>query len=44
VGEGDQLSGAFIFSTEGLLRGIEVYGFAGEAPRRLPDPADLRVF
>ena len=44
MGEGDHLSGAFIYSSAGLLRGIEINGLAGEAPRRLPNPGDLRVF
>jgi hypothetical protein len=44
TGEGDDLSGAFIYSKDGLLRGIEVYGLASEAPRVLPKPEDLRVF
>jgi hypothetical protein len=44
MGEGDHLSGAFIYSSAGLLGGIELYGLAGEAPRRLPAPGDLRAF
>ena len=44
TGEGDHQSGAFIYSTSGLLSGIEVYGLANEAPRVLPRPEDLRAF
>ena len=35
-------SGAFIFSSVGILSGLEVYGLAGEAPKELPDPKELR--
>jgi hypothetical protein len=44
MGEEDHQSGAMIYSSGGLLRGIEVYGLAGDAPRVLPRPEDLRVF
>jgi hypothetical protein len=44
VGEGDHQSGIFIFSSGGLLRGIEVYGLAGGAPHVLPPPEQLRAF
>lgn len=44
VGEGDRLSGAFIFESGGLLSGLEVYGLAGDAPTVLPNPEDLRTF
>jgi hypothetical protein len=44
MGEGDEQSAAFIYSDGGLLSGIEVYGLAGDAPRVLPRPEDLRVF
>lgn len=42
VGEGDNQSGAFIYSSEGLLSGLEVYGLAGDAPRTLPRPEELK--
>lgn len=42
VGGADNPSGAFIFSSDGILGGIEVYGLAGEAPRVLPRPDELR--
>lgn len=35
-------SGAFIYSCEGILSGLEVYGLAGDAPKELPRPDDLR--
>jgi hypothetical protein len=41
-GEGDALSGIFVFENEGILSGLEVYGLAGDAPARLPDPTELR--
>jgi hypothetical protein len=43
MGEGEHLSGAFIYSKHGLLRGIEVYGLASDAPRAMPKPEDLRA-
>ncbi len=42
MGEGENQSGAFIYSNEGLLSGLEVYGLAGDAPRALPRPEELR--
>ena len=36
------LAGAFIFSRNDVLAGIEVYGLAGESPRTLPTPESLR--
>jgi hypothetical protein len=44
TGEGDHKSGAFIYSSGGLLSGIEIYGLAGDAPRVLPRPEHLRAF
>ena len=44
IGVGDSQSGAFIFESGGLLSGLEVYGFAGEAPKVLPSIEDLRPF
>jgi hypothetical protein len=43
-GDGTDVAGAFIFERAGVLAGIEVYGMAGDAPRTLPDPAELRPF
>lgn len=35
-------SGAFIYSCNGVLSGIEVYGLSGDAPHFLPAPLTLR--
>ena len=43
-GAEDQLSGAFLFESGGVLRGLETYGLAGDAPKSLPTPAMLRPF
>jgi hypothetical protein len=40
-GQGDALSGAFIFAVDGTLAGLEVYRLAGDAPAALPQPNDL---
>jgi hypothetical protein len=37
-----ELAGAFIFESEGILSGLEVYGLAGDAPAVLPTPDSLR--
>lgn len=44
VGSGENLSGIFIFASQGMLRGIEVYGLAGAAPQTLPSPEVLRPY
>ncbi|MCP3464289.1 MULTISPECIES: hypothetical protein [unclassified Bradyrhizobium] len=44
VNESDHKSGVFIYSSCGLLRGIEVYGLTGDAPPLLPRPEILSVF
>lgn len=44
TGKGESLSGAFIYESGGLLSGLEVYGFAGDAPKRLPTVEELRPF
>ena len=41
-GPEDAPSGVFIFESGGLLSGIEVYGLAGDAPKSLPSPDELR--
>jgi hypothetical protein len=41
-GEDDKLCGAFIFEQGGILSGLEVCGYAVDAPRILPNPEDLR--
>ena len=43
-GEGDTLSGIFVYTNDGLLSGVEVYGLAGDAPKSLPRPEELRPF
>jgi hypothetical protein len=43
-GEGETLSGIFVFEKDGILSGLEVYGLAGDAPKRLPQPEELRLF
>src|SRR5688572_2688475 len=40
----DDLSGIFVFEQSGALSGLEVYGFAGDAPATLPTPDMLRTF
>lgn len=44
INHGDHHSGIFIFSSHDLLRGIEVYGLAGDAPSALPRPESLSPF
>jgi len=39
-----ELCGAFIYSSAGILGGLEVYGLAIDAPSVLPDPNTLRPF
>jgi hypothetical protein len=43
-GEGDGVSGIFVFERGGVLAGVEVYGLAGDAPKSLPPPTSLRPF
>jgi hypothetical protein len=43
-GTEDDLSGIFIFESNGVLAGLEVYGLAGDAPQTLPSPESLRPF
>jgi hypothetical protein len=35
-------AGTFVFHQSGVLGGLEIYGFVGDAPRRLPTPEELR--
>lgn len=44
VGEGDDVSGVFIFESGGLLSGIEFYGLGGNALQALPRIEELRPF
>jgi hypothetical protein len=41
-GEGDTFSGIFVYEKDGILSGLEVYGLAGDAPKTLPQPEELR--
>ncbi|MFZ4574221.1 MAG: hypothetical protein ACOYN0_07470 [Phycisphaerales bacterium] len=43
-GSGDALAGIYVFQSDGILAGLEVYGLAGDAPRSLPDPTELLPF
>ncbi len=43
-GEADAPSGIFVFESSGILSGLEVYDMAGEAPKLLPQPEELRPF
>jgi len=43
-GDGDELSGIFVFEQSGVLAGLEVYGLAGDAPKLLPNSDSLRPF
>lgn len=36
VGEGQDSFGVFIFQSEGILSGVEVYGLGADAPQTLP--------
>jgi hypothetical protein len=38
----DKLSGNFVYVNVGILSGLEVYGLAGDAPKSLPQPEELR--
>jgi hypothetical protein len=38
------LASIFIFSSAGILSGVEVYGLGGDAPKHLPTPEELRPF
>jgi hypothetical protein len=42
-GEGDTVSGIFVYEKNGILSGLEVYGLAGDAPKSLPQPEELRL-
>lgn len=43
-GPNDEPAGIFIFESEGVLSGIEVYGLAADAPKELPREETLRPF
>jgi hypothetical protein len=44
VGEDNSLSGIFIFESDGLLSGIELYGLAGDAPVVMPSLEELHLY
>lgn len=44
VGEGDEVSGAFIFESGGFLSGIEFYSLGGDALQVLPGIEELRPY
>ena len=41
---GNDEYGAFVFEQNGVLSGLEVYGFGADAPKTLPEPQDLTPF
>ena len=41
-GADEALSGIFVYEQDGILSGLEVYGLAGDAPKSLPKPEELR--
>lgn len=41
-GDRTNLAGIFIYSSAGILSGVEVYGLASDAPAELPEPESLR--
>ena len=41
-GDDQTLSGIFVYEKDGILSGLEVYGLAGDAPKTLPQPEELR--
>jgi hypothetical protein len=41
-GEGETLSGIFVYASEGILSGLEVFGYGAEVPKSLPQPEELR--
>ncbi len=41
-GEGDTVSGIFVCEKDGILSGVDVYALAGESPKSLPRPEELR--
>ncbi|MGD9854288.1 MAG: hypothetical protein AB7U20_04980 [Planctomycetaceae bacterium] len=41
-GEKDALCGIFVYEKDGILSGLEVCGYAVDAPKALPEPEALR--
>jgi len=44
LGDKSGPAGAFIFESGGILSDVELYGLAGDAPKRVPAPNELRPF
>ena len=44
VGEAQESYGVFIFQSQGILSGVEVYSLGADAPQTLPEPQQLRPF
>lgn len=42
VGEADDCYGIFIYQSEGILSGVEIYSLAADASQTLPQPHQLR--
>ncbi len=43
-GTHEDISGTIVWEQSGVLAGLEVYAFAGDAPKTLPSPDALRPF
>lgn len=43
-GNDEELNGIFVYEQSGVLSGVEVYGFTGDAPKTLPSPDSLKPF
>jgi hypothetical protein len=43
-GDESNLCGVFVFESGGILSGIEVTGYAVDAPKTIPNPSQLRSF
>jgi len=42
-GDKETLNGIFVFESDGILSGLEVYGLATDASKSLPEPDALRL-
>lgn len=43
-GEGDETGGAFVYESDGILSGLEIFGYGHETPAKLPSPSQLRKY
>ena len=43
-GTEEDLCSIIIFSSQGILSGVEVFGYAVDAPKQLPEPQELRLY